>query len=235
MKKIITSYFFILTFIGCVNKKENKNDLELEILNDTLVAFPFNMSKDTANVLNYSIQNNSNQIYYFRQGIGDNLLLRKVYKNGIFVSICDVNNKEVANSDKLPFEHQNKSSCDSCCNLIQSIRLVKESERLKEFIKGGYYHTRDKRHYFFIHPKEKLFFKQYLNLTDSMRYEDTRFNYAHLKNNMKYSSKFFIPSDSSNYKSELPNDILKTIEANNVKVYNGIIESKNKVPIKVLE
>ena len=68
-----------------------------------------------------------------------------------------------------------------------------------------------------------------------MRYEDTRFNYAHLKKNIKYSSKFFIPSDSSNYKSELPNDILKTIEANNVKVYNGIIESKNKVPIKVLE
>lgn len=234
MKKVITSYFFILTIMSCVNKKENKNDLELVILNDTLVAFPYDMKKDTVNVLNYSIQNNSNQIYYFRQGIGDNLLFRKVYKNGIFVSLYDVNNKEVVNSDKLPFEHQNKSSCDSCHSLIQSIRLVKDMERLKEVIKGGYYHTRDKRHYFFIHPNEKLFFKQYINLTDSMRYEDTRFNYAHLKKNIKYSSKFFIPSDSSNYKSELPKDILKTIEYNNVKVYNGVVVSKNKVPIKVL-
>ena len=42
-----------------------------------------------------------------------------------------------------------------------------------------------------------------------MRYEDTRFNYAHLKKNIKYSSKFFIPSDSSNYKLELPKDIFK--------------------------
>ena len=142
--------------MSCVNKKEKENDLELEILNDTLVAFPYDMKKDTVNVLSYSIQNNSNQIYYFKQGIGDHLLLRKVYKNGIFVSLYDANNKEIVNSDKLPFEHQNKSSCDSCYNLIQSIRLVKDMKRLKKFIKGGYYQTRDKRHYFFIHPKEML-------------------------------------------------------------------------------
>lgn len=235
MKKKITAYFFILTLISCVNKKENKNDLELEILNDTLVVFPYDLKKDTINVLNYSIENKSDEIYYFKQGSGSDFLSKKIYKNGIFVSIYDGTNKEVVYSDKLPFEHQNKSTCDSCCNFIQSIRLVKDVERLKESINGGYYHVKDKRHYFFIHPKEKIFFKQYINLTDSMRYEDTRINYAHLKKNAKYSSRFFIPSDSIDFKKELPTNILKTIKVNNVKVYHGILESKNKVPIKVLE
>lgn len=234
MKNLIT-YFFVLSLLSCSKLSETKNDLELEILNDTLVAFPYDLQKDTINVLNYSIENKSDQIYYFKQGSGDDFLSKKIFKNGIYIRIYDTNNKEVDYSDKMFFEHQNKSDCDSICNFVQSIRLVKEAERLKESIKGGYYHTRDKRHYFFIHPKEKLFFKQYINLTDSLRYEDTRMYYAHLKKSIKYSSKFFIPSDSSNYKSELPKDILKTIEINNVKVYHGIIESKNKVPIKVLE
>ena len=234
MNKVL-SCFFILLFVCCVNKKENKSDLELEILNDTLVAFPFDIKKDTINVLSYSIQNNSNHIYYFKQGLGSDSLSKKIYKNGIFVRLYDTTNKEVAYFDKLPFEHQNKSNCDSYCNFLQSIRLVKDAERLKESIKGGYYHTKDKRHYFFIHPKEKLFFKQYINLTDSMRYEDTRINYAHLKRNIKYYSNFYIPSDSTDYKEELPRDILKTIEENNVKIYHGILESKNRVPIEVIE
>lgn len=235
MKNIITSIYFILTLISCVNVKEKKVDLELEILNDTLVAFPYNAKKDTINVLEYSIINNSDFIYYFKQGSGDDLLSKKIYKNGIYIKIFDSKSKEVAYTDELFFEHQNKSECDSICNYMRSIKLVKETERLKENMKMSYYSTKDIRHYFFIHPKERLFFKQYINLTDSLRYEDTRMYYAHLKKNMKYYSNFFIPSDSTDFKKKLPNNILKSIEHNNVKIYNGIIESKNKVIIKVLE
>ena len=234
MKRIIV-VFLIMNLLSCIDEEDKTNDLELEVLNDSLIAFPFHSNKDTINVLNYSIQNNSDNIYYIKQGLGNDFLFKKVYKNGIYISIYEtITNKEVNYSDKLPFEHSKKSVCDSCCNFIQSIRLLKETERLKEDNLKSYYGTKDKRHYFFIHPKEKLFFKQYVNLTDSMRYEDTRFNYAHLKKNIKYSSKLYIPIDSSNFKTELPSDILKTIEANNVKVYHGIIESKNKVTVKVI-
>ncbi len=235
MKKIITTICLILTLISCVNIGEKKGNLELEILNDTLVAFPYYAKKDTINVLEYSIINNSDFIYYFKQGSGDDFLSKKIYKNGIYVKIFDTTNKEVTYSDKLFFEHQNKSDFDSICNYKRSIKLVKETERLKEDFKMSYYSTKDIRHYFFIHPNERLFFKQYINLTDSLRYEDTRMYYAHLKKNIKYSSKFYIPSDSTDFKKQLPNNILKTIETNNVKVYNGVIESKNKVSIKVLE
>lgn len=36
-------------------------------------------------------------------------------------------------------------------------------------------------------------------------------------------------------KPDLTKEVLKTIEANNVKVYHGIITSNNKIPIKVLK
>jgi hypothetical protein len=228
--------FCVLIIISCSSKNEKRDDLELEVLNDTLVAFPYDQSKDTVNVINYSIKNNSDRTYYFKQGFGGDLLLKKVYKNGIYIILNEVgSNKEVSYTEKLPFEHYNRSVCDSCYNFIQSKRLIKDTERLKEDGKLSYYGTKDKRHFFLIHPKEKLFFKQYVNLTDSMRYEDTRMNYAHLKRNMEYYSKFFIPGDSVKYKEDLPEDILQTIKVNNVKVYHGILESKNTVPVKVIE
>ena len=234
MKNLI-AYLFLLNLISCSKLSGTKNDLELEILNDTLVAFPYDLKKDTINVLNYSIENKSDQIYYFKQGLEANFLSKKIYKNGIYVRIYDLDNKEVDYSYKMYYEHQKRSDCFSECNFMQATKLVINAERLKEHITGGYYEAKDLRHYFFIHPNEKLFFKQYINLTDSLRYEDNRVYYAHLKKNLKYSSKFFIPSDSTNFKKELPNDVLETIKANNAKVYHGIIESKNKVPIKVLE
>lgn len=230
--------FVFMLMVSCSNKnKKEINDLQLEILNDTLISYTYAGQKDTVNVLNYSIQNNSDdRIYFFNQGLGDDSLSRKVYKNGIHISVYETTtNKEVKYSDKLPFEHHYKSNCDSTCNFIQSIGLVKETERLQEDKKLSYYGTKDKRHYFFIHPKEKLFFKQYINLTDSMRYEDARINYAHLKANVKYYSRFFIPSDSSTYREDLPSNVLKSIKANNARVYHGILESKNKVPVKVME
>nr|WP_315224917.1 hypothetical protein [uncultured Flavobacterium sp.] len=233
------TFLFALTIIvlsSCSNRDKKENKLELEILNDTLFAFPYDSNKDNINILNYSIENNTDQIYYFKQGAGNDIQLRKIYKNGIYITIYEEKtNMEVNYSEKLPFEHFKRTNCDSCYNFKQSIKLIKNLERLKDDNKMSYYATKDKRHYFFIHPKEKLYFKQYINLTDSMRYEDTRMNYAHLNKNVKYYSKFFIPSDSNSCREDLPNNILLTIKKNNVKVYHGILKSKNTVPIKVID
>lgn len=235
MRIFLTNFIIVLLLTSC-KKNEDKDSLTLEVLNDTLISYPFGSNRDTINIINYTIANTSDQIYYFKQGVGDDLLMKKIYKNGMYISIFELaNNKEVSYSEKLAYEHNIKSSCDSCSTLLQSIRLNNDLERLKEQTKSSYYSTKDKRHYFFIHPKEKLYFKQYVNLTDSMRYEDTRMNYAHLQKNIRYYAAFSIPSDSSNYKQDLPDDILKTIRVNNVKFYNGILKSKNKVPVKVVE
>lgn len=44
-----------------------------------------------------------------------------------------------------------------------------------------------------------------------------------------------IYSDSTNYKKFLSRPILKTIDENNYKVYHGIIESKNTLPIEFVK
>jgi len=80
-----------------------------------------------------------------------------------------------------------------------------------------------------------LYFEYYLNISDTILDENFRGGFADLKKGVNYYAKLSIASDSTNYKNDLPRAILKSIEANHVKVYHGIIESKNKVPIKVLE
>lgn len=66
-------------------------------------------------------------------------------------------------------------------------------------------------------------------------FDKERNQYVCLEKNKKYYAKIELCSDGKYYKSSLPWNFLKTIEANNVKVYHGIIESENSVPIKVLE
>ena len=66
MKRIIV-VFLIMNLLSCIDEEDKTNDLELEVLNDSLIAFPFHRNKDTINLLNYSIQNNSDNIYYIKQ------------------------------------------------------------------------------------------------------------------------------------------------------------------------
>ncbi len=42
-------------------------------------------------------------------------------------------------------------------------------------------------------------------------------------------------SDSVDYKSHLPNDILMTLKHNVIEVFNGVIMSKNKVDVRIIE
>lgn len=235
MKKIILILIFFCLF-SCNKKTSIENDLVLEILNDTLKAFPFDLKKDTINVLNYSVENKSDNIYYFKQGYKQFIKNKNyIFKDGIYINIFDDKNKEIEYYNKSSLGNPNYSECDSCYNIISVKKIQLNNFRLKEKIEGGYFFTKDERLYFFIHPKEKIYFKTYFNLTDTIEYYNSSPYYANLKKNRKYKSFFSIISDSTNYKKELPSYILKTIEVNNVKVYHGIIESKNKVPIKVIE
>ena len=59
--------------------------------------------------------------------------------------------------------------------------------------------------------------------------------YTHLKSNEKYFSLISFFSDSINYRENLPRNILKTLEENNIEVFNGELIVKRKIPIKILE
>ncbi len=89
---------------------------------------------------------------------------------------------------------------------------------------------------FFIYPNQTLYFEYYVSIDkyngESKQSSNVSIDY---KTKQNYYATLSIASDSTNYKNDLPRDILKTIEANHVKVYHGIVESSNKVPIKIIE
>ena len=222
----------LFAFFSC--KKNTTDKLELKILNDTLIAYDFDLKKDTINLLQFEVQNNSDVIYYFNPLINTNSLFNQsVSKNDVSLRIHSKKDNREVNYKELPFSFgSNKSLRDSAVRYnFEHITL--DLERLKASDKFRYYANKEQNNHFFIHPKEKLFFEIYINLTDTLNSEYGRSRFAYLKRGNDYFAKMYLTSDSTTIKSELPRNILKTIKENNVTVYHGILESKNSIPVKV--
>jgi hypothetical protein len=224
--------FFVIIFQSC----SNKNGVEIEILNNELISNSSDSKNDTLNIINFKITNKSNDIYYINNLIEDDKLIQKsAYKEGKNIRIFNFNDNEEVNYITMsPFYLNYPSKEDANYSFAFNKRMVLNSKRLGykqlkrfDYSKGGYTN-------FFIHPNETLFFEYYINLTDTIANDDFRLGYPIIKKGGNYYAKLSIASDSSNYKNDLPRYILETIKENKVKVYHGIIESKNEVPIKVI-
>lgn len=225
----------IYVFQSCSNHKKKEQSLFLNILNDELVAYSYGSKKDTLNILEYEIFNQSNSIYYINNI--DDFFKSAVYKNGINLRIFDNQNKEVEYDKSLfPFGFRDSDfEGNFICNHKLATALNLEVERLKEENYFTFNTTSHLKHNFFIHPKEKISFRMYLNITDTLAYEEMRLNYAKIYSNQKYHCNIQLISDSSNYRKDLPKYILKRIKENNAEVFHGIIESSNTIPVKVIE
>lgn len=233
--KKILAYFSFVCVLSC--NKDHKDDIEIKILNEELYAYSSNIQKDTINILKVEVINNSNTIYYFNDIINtDNMRIKGLFKKGMILKIFnEKDNKEIYYKDELPSDFgPNRSFNDSISQNLNSQIQNLELERLNSTDKFIYYSTKDFRNNFFIHPKEKIYLEVYLNITGILPFEHDRMHYADLSNKNKYYGKLFFVSDSTSYKTELPRHILKTIGENEIKVYHGIIESKNEVPIKII-
>lgn len=237
------NYLFLLVVViiyilqGCKDVKEQKAPLLMTLLNEELIAYSYDIKRDTLNVLEYEIMNQSEDIYYINNLFEQKkFFIPSIYKNGINIRIFDDKNKEVKYDESIfSFGFRDSDSQNDSIWLYKSAILKNlEVQRNKDEDHFWYYSTINSKHSFFIHPQEKIFFKMYLNLTDTIAYEDARLNYAKIYNDKKYNARLELVSDSSNYKKVLPNQILKRIKQNKVKVYHGIIQSKNNIPVKVL-
>lgn len=239
MKKqhTILTLILLCTFQGCKTDKELKSPLILTILNDELVAYSYELKRDTLNILEYEIFNQSDDIYYINNLFEkEEFFTNSVHKNGISLRIFDEKNLEIE-YDKSIFPlgfNFSESKNDSIYLHKSSILRNLEIDRNRGSDHFWYYSTLNSKHSFFIHPKEKIFLKMYLNLSDTIAYEDARLNFAKIYSNEKYNAFLQLASDSSNYRKVLPNHILKRIDENKVKVYHGIIQSNNQVPVRVL-
>lgn len=219
----------ILLFIICSCNK--RKDLSLTIINNEFVMSSNESSRDSLNVIRYKLVNNSKSIYYINslisfnihQGIMSNDCLNRVLK------ITDSHNNEV----KYDFISLDKTSqFNSCDSLYQSI-LNKKIKSLGYGENLSVYYNLLEKNNFFIYPNETIYF-EYLNVINFKR--NIRLsgdNLSKTQVNNSYFAKMYLFSDSLRYKKQLPKNILRTIEENKVKIYHGIIESENIVPIKI--
>lgn len=233
--KVLLFFLGIYFLSGCNNKATVlNNDLEIIFENDTLFTYSNKSVKDTVNIIRYMIKNNSSNIYYINQLVrGSKIFKVGVYKNGVNILVFDEKGKEIK------YEHRRIYYNNVNTELFYNF-LMREADSTRTWLgyKSGldYFEAFDLQNKrVFIHPNEELFFEYPIFLKSWKEYDGNRLGFANLSTDKKYFCKISISSDSLNYKNVLPRDVLKTIEVNKVKVYNGLLESKNKVPIKVLD
>ncbi|MQP53283.1 MULTISPECIES: hypothetical protein [unclassified Flavobacterium] len=228
IKKLIL--FLSLIFISCTNEK--KNDLEIEILNNNLYSFSKDSDKDSVNIIRFSIKNNSNQIYYVNGSKYGGYKIDGINKAGINMRVFDSKNKEL----KYHFQKQPQSKSNECIlTFINDYNQFKNKYLGYKSNQFNFFEKNNIEKNFFIYPKQEIFFEYSLTLNKSIYNDDDRVKYVTLDKNTQYYSKIQLYSDSTNYKKQTPWDILQTIRINKVKVYHGIIESKVKIPIKIVE
>ncbi len=228
MKNLIIPVLIFSLCLGC-NKKP---DIELTLLNKNIVSYSKNISRDTINLIKYVVRNNSDKTYFINNLIEQEGLTQKaVSKNGINLRIFKNNNVEEPYRVSF-FRHESDDNDVKYSTLLsEDFEATKKPLGYKFKFLGSY----ERQNMFFIHPNETVFFAYTLNLNRPKQFEEVRQGYVDLDHNQKYYAKLSIVSDSSNYKNVLPKDILETIKFNKAKVYNGILTSVNKVPVKVLK
>ncbi|GIQ58087.1 hypothetical protein Flavo103_12230 [Flavobacterium collinsii] len=233
MKQLLT-ILVCLVIQSCTKLKDSSpNDLELICYNKKIFSYSKNSSRDTINVIRYSLKNNSNELYLINNIIKlPELRMIMLKKNGINMSIYDKNDIEVKYFQPIIGEFDNKS-IDNTLMYLEGINAEEKRLGYKHSIE--YFKNTQREELFFIHPKEILFFECSFNINKPIKHNGNRLFYANLDSKTDYYAKLKIVSDSSNYKNDLPRDILETIKVNNAKVYHGIVEAKNKVLVKVLE
>jgi hypothetical protein len=236
MRLITTILLFVIIIsLGC-NKKNNSN-FELEILNDSLASYCYYNpnKKDTIIKIIYKLTNKTNNKYYFNLSVPKKDTITGVsfdfYTKSI--NVFDGRNKIEKKNDLV---YDNFDECFMKYNLKESKELDDYS-KLIDSSKNIYFYYKEKFKYnFFINPNETIYFESLVKICARSPFfnKNTTISYV-IKKNKKYWAKLYIYVDGNFKDNSMPWHILERIKTNNYKKFTGIIESKNKVPVKVLE
>ncbi|QSB26177.1 hypothetical protein [Flavobacterium sp. CLA17] len=224
-KKSIILFLCFFSLFSCIDKSKNTS-LCLELVDKEVNTLIVDNKLEIVTA-NYKIKNNSDTIYLIKKSVSFEAdSKRSIISNKLYFRVFDSNNKE------LNYKIKPLLINDS----LHKFLLDKENFENKILKKWNNQKFKDiENDIIIIHPNETLYFQEIINLNEPSAFFPIRNYYTELGKNKKYYLKMEIKSDSSDLYQSLPKYIQETIKENNVKVYNGIIESKNKVPIKVLE
>ncbi|KGO92655.1 hypothetical protein [Flavobacterium subsaxonicum] len=224
MKKIIL-LFAVLIIVGC---KKSEGGLELTVENDTIIASS-DENGEYVNIIKFSITNNSDDHYYINNNCHDGKICETaVYSDGVNLRIYNRDNTEIK------YNHGHFTGGDEASDayyLLLKNAMLYEKSLGYEYPVDYYRQVGFKN--FFIYSGETIYFEYPLNINKAVGYEAVRVGLITLDKNKHYKATVSMFSDSTRYKDVLPRDILKTLKANNIKVYHGDIKS-NKLPVKVM-
>lgn len=207
---------------SCSNSEKK---VELEIISNR-IFFSKNETKSKKNIIEYKITNTTDCNYYFN-GYSLSKLTWKIkglQPSNVFFQILD-EQKKLAESDQkeyLPTENI------SICRDIYYNLEKQELENLDYSISPDYKKFMDKNN--FLLPKGESRYFEILYY-----FPNSNYSYVNLKKDKKYNFKIIMYSDSTNYKKILSREMLKNLKENNYRVYHGIIESKNTIPVEVID
>lgn len=218
--------FFLLTLFSCSSQKSLEIEVTTEYINSLNVSVSEYGSQyikmDTLAVensrtrLTFKITNYSNKTYYFnvlgyQESLDGKLMRDKIKINNALLSIYDKHGKPVMARASQP-------SLDFDSDMLYSRYL-------------NYDHHIDLQNKnFIIHPDETLYFEWFVVLPFGNLLEDTNYSVI-LDEHKEYFAKILIGSTSNlEYISRTD---LETIKENKYEIFDGIITSKNRVPIRI--
>ena len=222
MKFIYVISIFLL--LSCDSNK--KESITLNVLNDTLVTYPISSTKDTANIIKYTLENNSDEA---------------IYINNQFATKFDHSQSLILNDELLELNITNDNKIVKCYVTITDFvnpfdcddSRTSANQRIEyDYIKK----SPDVSAGFILHPKEKKYFIGYVKITDqNIGIQNINSVSADIKKNKNYYAQFFIDAKTSRAIEILPWDIKENIKTNNCKIFDGVIRFDKKIPVKILD
>lgn len=213
---------FICIFI-CLLLTSCKKESEFTL---TVYTKKIIMNKDNSvinNIISYSIKNNTSFKYCLFIKPESNLIYKKkvIHLKNIFGFTIFKND-----TAKISAKFINEIN-DECKNkYLQELDKMTSDMNYKIY---GYNKKIIDESIIFIYPKQTLYFETLMKSEGTKIFNEL----INIDCKNKYDELFLIYSDSNNYKNILSREALKTIKTNNIKVYNGLIYSLNKVPITI--
>lgn len=227
-------FIYLSTFIFLINCQNNQQ-LELEILTKEIKALnisenenfkylmqdkKYGLNITAKTIVIYKLKNYSNKTYYlnlngFHDKMQDTLIL---FDKG-YIRISDAQNYNIKPKVSTP-------TYDAGTSPTTAEQITYELDYNKLIF--------SKNKNFVIHPQETLYFKWFIVLPYGHFLEES-VSRVKLDNTKQYFAEVLLKSENKNLLNTVIDLDLKTIKENEYEVYDGIIKSKNKIPIKFVD
>lgn len=220
MKYLLITIFILFTSCG------EKTDFELEIVSKQINSLNIKpedfydyykekiINSKAKTIVTYKLTNNTESTYYFNLDGNNKNLETNLRIDRAYLIITDLNQKQIKSYSSSP-------SLGSESTFPNDLMILKELN----------YNPMKLFKNFIIHSHETLYFEWVLVLPYGNIYEYNNYWIKDLDAQKKYFAEITLSSNGVNYKKQISRTDLQTVQDNGYKVYNGIIKSKNKVPI----